>query len=528
MLKRLYIKNLVLVSSLELSFDAGFTVLTGESGVGKSVVLSALTLVLGQKQESSLIRQGESEAIIEASFDDVPSTVYDFLEDAGIMRDDDGVLIIKRILSAMGKSKTFVNNQAATSGLLKKIAPYLIRFSAQHAHIALFDQDLQQYFLDTFANLLQEKEQYQKILAELSTIIDEIDTLEKQDIAALIEASAQEIAVLDDAQVESTEDDELFSEYSSLMLLQNQKAELHVLYESFDAGILPEILAKRSAFDKLFQSQEALRTLYTTITNDCKELCYELASWVKKSDVDEGRLYEIEARLNEIDALKKKFKCTTCTELLEQQEQKKQLLIQYHASERRTESLQQKKVLLETELDRIGQILSDKRKKAASVFSKEVSDYLVELAMPHAVFEVALSNTPRTKHGNETACFYLTANKGFSKGKLSETASGGELSRIFLAITCCMIEKESQTFLVFDEIDANVGGKTAAVIGEKLKMLGSKHQVLAITHFPQVAKCAHHHIQLTKEETNNSAYTQAIALTDEGMKNSEYLRMVGV
>ena len=530
MLRRLYIKNLVLISSCELLFQEGFTVLTGESGAGKSVVLSALSLILGQKVQSTQIRQGEEQAVVEASFDELPDSVYHELQEAGISYDEADELVIRRQLSQSGKSKTFVNNQAATSSFLKKIAPYLVRFSGQHAHIALFDQDTQLHIVDTYAGILHEKKTYQKTLRALYAVEQEIEAIQKKNIHLLVDALIQEIDEIEGAHLAPGEDEALFSEYTQHATLQTLASELHELYETFDTKILQAILEKKASFDRLVKAEssaESLHTLYTTLTSDCKEICYELASWVKKTEVDDVRLYEIEQRLSLIETLKKTYKCQSIEQLMLALKAKKSEVATCSTQDVALDKLKQKNELLEQEVHGYAKILTEKRKIAACSLSKKVSHELQALKMPHAHFEIVLTPSAQAKNGDETVTFYLAANKGFEKTRLSDTASGGELSRIFLALTCALIEQQESCFLVFDEIDANVGGKTAAVIGDKLKVLGEKHQVLAITHFPQVAKYADHHFLLTKEEQNNTTYTHIAPLVDAAAQNNEYVRMVG-
>ena len=530
MLCWLSIKNLVLVKECTIGFQQGFNVLTGESGAGKSVVLAALSLVLGQKQTSCQIRHGEESATIEAAFDQIPCALYDLLDAAAIPYDDEEHLIIRRQLSASGKSRSFINNSLVPLAFLKTIAPLLAQISAQHAAVELFHPSYQQQLVDSFASLEEPLREFREVHEELRTCKKEIHAIQTNQAAhaRMIDTAMRELEEITSVNLKEGEDEELFARFTE------KSKELELVGGLHESSELLEKTA--SALSKVRASLERLARQSPTkgqslldracgAAAELSELSYELTSLQQNAESSPDELEALDRRLKDIERLKKKYGASVA-EILAYKEIQAETLRTLENQDVRLEELQETCARLQKEEDLQAGKISARRLQAAEALAKRVTEELAELNMQGGLFEISLTPRPRSSQGDEAAQFFLTPNKGLSRIAIEEAASGGELSRIVLAIQCALVEKTGPLLLVFDEIDANIGGQTAKIIGQKLARLSLDRQVIAITHFAQVASSAHHHFRIWKEEALQSTVSHIEALSN-AKREEEFTRMQG-
>lgn len=532
MLLRLYIKNLVLVESCEILLQPGFTVITGETGSGKSIILSSLSLLLGSKQETSLIRQGASSSIVEATF--LVPKILPILEEAGIAHEQNQEVIIRRELLSSGKSRAFVNDQAVQIAFLKKLAPYLIEVSAQHAHIELTSQGAPLTILDTFAENAMHLEAFQKAYKEVLALKKQKADFKEQ-MASLnrkIQTAEREIEEISAVNPTEGEDDALFSQYTELSKTCEsieQISQLLQILDSSDSSTLSQLSRCKSLIERLSQKNPKFETHCLSFKNaysDVQEICFELTKAQEASYDAQTQFSQIDARLKELHELKKKYG-PTLLDVLAWKEKQKAALKEYGAANVSEDELEEKLIQAETEANKLAKVVSANRQRASQAFSMAVTEELMQLNMPSALFEVELTCQDRTACGDEAVEFFLTPNRGEPKVLIQDAASGGELARLSLAIKCVMMDKNPVGTILFDEIDANIGGQTATVVGKKLAQLGQSCQVLAVSHFAQVAMNANDHFCIAKSEHESRTTSHIQRLTTQDEKQTELNRMLG-
>ncbi len=532
MLHRLLIKNLVLVESSEVTFQPGFTAITGETGAGKSILLSSLSLLLGGRLDSSLIRQGASSSIVEATFS-VPKILPE-LDLAGISYDESGEVTIRRELLASGKSRAFINDQAVQLTLLKKLSGYLIEVSAQHAHIELTQQGAPLDILDSFAAnfdlLASFQASYKELLSLMKAKTDFIAL--QQERMRKMQAAQREIEEIDSIEPHEGEDDSLYSEYSQLAKATESSEEISkilAIMDGQDGSCLSQLGGCKSHFDKLIQKNDALKEQqesFKSAFSTLQDVAFELTKLLESSQDAQIRYQEIDDRLKKLHELKKKYG-PTLSEVISWKESQKNHLKKLECASFSEDELDEKLALCKKEVDGLAKKLTDARQIAAKSFSCGVTQELQQLNMPSALFEVELAAQTRSHLGDEAIHFFLTPNRGEPRVLVQNGASGGELARLSLAIKCQMMDKNPVGTILFDEIDANIGGETATVVGKKLVELGKCCQVLTVTHFPQVAMHADSHFSIEKQETEGRTTSRIRLLSTEAERHAELNRMVG-
>lgn len=539
MIVRLTIHNLLLVVSSETLFSPGFTILTGESGSGKSVLLSALQLVLGQKLDTSLIRSGSDSASVQAAFDPVSDEARRLLDNAGISHDPAEELIVRRELFCSGKSKSFVNDQAVTLGFLKQLGAHLVNFCGQHAHMQLFEESFARTIVDRFAGHDDLCTHFQELYHSRKKLQQEILEIQtrKQDRQTLLEISEHQIGEIEALDLKMGEDDALYARFCELQKVLELSSTLAETSHLIEDAVLANMRRLKPSFDKLDRAGGTFKNLaatYQQIEVDLKELAYELSTQDASGDEQMRECDELQTRLTAIDRIKKKFG-KTIEEILLFRDERKALIEKIGQEGLLLEELQAKeKSLLERE-NALANTLSQQRKKYAVEASERITHELRQLNMPSCTFELLLTPQNRTLHGDEAIVAYLQANKGLAKTPITEAASGGELSRIMLACQRAFIthtamnqtvSQEPKCF-IFDEIDANIGGTTASVVAQMLLDISRGRQVIAITHFPQVAAAADHHFVISKHEVQDSTHMSITKLSSKTALNEEFSRMLG-
>ena len=515
MIKTLIIKNLVLVEESHIQFEGGLTMITGETGAGKTALVEAIHLILGERADSSKVRKGCDKAIIQASFDleKVPAV----LQEAGIEVPEDEELILTREISAAGKSRAFIAGQMVPASLLQSLAPYLVDFIDQKVSLG------QREVLDLYADI--DLIPFQTLWDKEIELQVEIDTLQERKNGQREQFLHDQLEELLEANLQEGEEDTLFEEYSLLSNSQELLATTGQIIGEADGAIqqcnsitvlFNPILKYDASFDETMKMAKEARLQLT-------ELSSQLQSFQAKIESDPGRLNIIEERLKVLDRLKRKYG--------------KQLVAAQNEIEKELESLvgiDEKIEALKSELTTIKEKtavackqLSQKRQKGAIELGKKLSSSLQQLNIPSAQVTIKVDPAPRSKSGEDAIHFFLQANAGEQPVLVKESGSGGELSRLLFSLKLVLVEKCQPKTMVFDEIDANVGGETAKIMGQKLKELGKVRQVLCITHFPQVARQGDHHLRVYKEETGNRTYCQ-ISFVDQKDREAELARMAGI
>ncbi|MBS0637098.1 MAG: DNA repair protein RecN [Verrucomicrobia bacterium] len=528
MLLRLFIKNLVLVETCEILFQPGFTVITGETGAGKSIILSSLSLLLGQRQDSSLIRQGASSSSIEATFN-IPK-VLPLLDEAGITYDDSQEVTIRRELLASGKSRAFVNDQVVQLSLLKKLAPFLIEVSGQHAHIELTQHGKPMDILDCYADSPIEpfQESYRNLLA-LKKLKSDF-RLEKQALIRKIETAEREIEEIEKINPQEGEDDELFKEYSELATISQSVEQLVEIVLILDGTSLSDIGRAKNLLERLGQKNESFQATAATFKeaySQLQQITFELNRTIESNEDSQERFTQLDERLKALHQLKKKYG-PTLQDVIDWKEKQKDALKTMLGQDVSEEELDEKLAHCEAITSKHAKALSDARQLASARFSAAITDELHQLNMPSALFEVGFMPQERSSSGDEAVQFWLTPNRGESKVLIQEAASGGEIARLWLAIKCVMMGKNPVGTILFDEVDANIGGQTATVVGRKLKELGKSCQVLAVSHFAQVASHADAHLCIQKVEHDMRTTTHIRHLDSQEKREEELNRMKGL
>jgi DNA repair protein RecN (Recombination protein N) len=533
MLCDLIIKNFAIVEQLQVNFNPGFNVLTGETGAGKSIIIDAVNLLLGGRARGEVIRTGTEEATVEAVFDlDTNSVLQQRLAEMGL--DNGPELLVRRIVARNGKNRIFVNGSAVPLAQLREITPLLVNIYGQHEHQGLQRVETHLPLLDSYAGCQAEAAAYllayeskREIYAKLQRL--ELAERERQQRLDMLSFQRQEIAAAD---LQPGEDDLLEQERLLLKHAGRLSEATNGGYRTLYAGtgaVCEQLSSVASSLSELQQIDpqlaelgEALKSAHYTI----EDVALQLRDYAQKISFEPQRQQQVEDRLAQIKTLKRKY-APTVAELLEFLQRLDAELDELRDIDGHRDQLQQQLNEAEVLLVDKGRLLSAKRSAAATRLAQLVERELADLAMTNTRFEVRLVplETP-TADGLEAGEFYLAANAGESAQPLARIASGGELSRIMLALRRSIPAGDMVHTLIFDEVDAGIGGEAATAVGEKICRLGEELQVLCVTHLPQVAAFAHHHFQVFKQEAEGRTRTGLTPLQGEERVH-EMARMLG-
>lgn len=532
MIKNIRIQDIILIKSADIAFEKGLNVLSGETGSGKSAIMAALGLLTGSRTDASLVRSGAEKGIVEAIFDisGLPQ-VKPFLNEAGFEIEDSEELILKREISATGKSRAWLNQQTTQISFLQKLSKLLIQIVGQHANQSLFELEQHRVILDLFGSI--DTSSFATVWDDENAIRNEMDALNKSEAQRIreIDICRMELQELQEASLQPGEEETLFDEYKRLTHAEELAQRVHTITQALageEHALLIALNTIQLQFDKIVQLDRNLNEtseLVQTATIHLREAVNSLQYYLSCIECQPERAQQINDRLSLITKLKRKYGSDIVT-ILTYMNTTENRLQSLEQSDQRNEELQKNLKKLEEKSNNLAMELSTKRKEVAKHLEKQVGKQLVTLNMPKASFLVEISNQRRTRNGDDGIEFYLNPNIGEEKIAIRECASGGELSRVMLALQTLLAGKEQISSLVFDEIDANIGGETASAVGQKLKEIGKKHQVLCITHFPQVAKFADHHLQISKSEENGRTLTRVKTL-DLTSREAELTRMSG-
>jgi len=536
MLRELTIHNLAVIESVSVAFHAGFHVMTGETGAGKSIVIDALTLAAGGRGSAEMIRHGCDKADIEAVFDLPPShPVWETLERLGIEANRDENLLIRRELLAHGKSSARINGQSVTLTMLKEVGEHLVNIHGQHEHQSLLRTDKHLEWLDLFAgeDIREDKAAYRRLFQQYVSVCRERRELEDKSrqgmqMLDLYRFQLEEIAA---AKLKPGEDESLADERRKLAhaekLAEAVTEAYDLLYGTKGLSALSRSLSRLQDIVKFDQTAlqplvEQLQGAYYT----AEDSAYQLRDYKENIEFNPERLAQIEQRLDLLHGLKRKYG-ETLEEILTYQAKIKAEADQLDNREELLEQLTVQEKHLQSELQSRSEKLASIRRSAARSLAKQIEQELAELQMERSVFEVKLGTTELTAVGTDNAEFVLSTNPGEPPKPLAKIASGGEMSRVMLALKAIFARIDEIPVLVFDEVDTGVSGRAAQAIAEKLSLLSRHCQVFAITHLPQVACMADRQYEIRKQVSDQSRTRTSVTELNSDQRVEELARMLG-
>ena len=523
MLSSLQIENVAVIQKANVHFEKGLNVLTGETGAGKSILIDSINAILGNRTSKDLVRTGAAKAVIRAAFEDVPPAVLDSLEKAGYERSE--ALLLSRELTAEGKSTCRINGMPATAAVLRELCGGLININGQHDSVGLLNPARHEGILDAYAQNSAEYQAYYAIYRELVRVKKALDAMitdesEKQRRIDLLSYQVQEI---DDAGLTAGEEQTLESRRKVLAnasTIRDRIAQCYALLSGGDEapGAVDLLGEASNAVDAAAQLDGELSAgagqlldLYYT----AKDVAADLIGRLDAYDTNDAELDEIEQRIDLIYKLRRKYG-DTVEDILAFGERARKELEMIQSSQERVEHLQKEQRRLYTLAREKAEALTQTRLKAFDELNKRISGTLDFLNMPGVRMTLRHSRGPLASHGQDSIEFYISTNPGEAPKPLAKIASGGELSRITLAIKNAMADKDAVPTVIYDEIDSGVSGKAASRIGEVLRQSAEGHQILCITHTAQIAALADCHLLIQKNITNERTYTEIHPLDENG------------
>lgn len=545
MLRELRIKNFAVIDKAALDLGPGLNVLTGETGAGKTIVLNALGLISGGRVSSDIIRQGEDEASVEALFGALPEAHRSKLLEGGYGNEDE--LVIKRVVSRSGKNRIYLNGSLCPLGFLSEVGGYLIHIYGQHEHQALLKPETHLKLLDSYAGLEGKSEEMKERYRALSLAWDSLkqakEMLEKRKREEdLLRSQLQEIS---QARLQAGEEEELKARKNILIhaekLYQGCKEGEELLYEGEDAlaGRLGRYVLRLRELANIDDGLNEAVELLNSSQAQLQEATAVLRRYTGKVQFEPGALEQLEDRLAEINRLKRKYNGAV-EDILKIQEKVAEELKALDRGEEEIPALERIFEEARGSAWQIAEALSMERKRVSKKFKKEMEKEIEGLGMPGTIFEVRflseegdgyeppflVGGKKVTEQGMDQVEFYFSPNPGEAVKPLAKIASGGELSRLMLAIKSLVLTQGDIPTLLFDEVDAGIGGKVAEIVGKKLKKVAASHQVLCVTHLPQIAALADSHYVVQKEVAKGRTFTEVKKLNDKE-RVEEVARMLG-
>ncbi len=533
MLSSLHIENIAVIESADIGFGPGFNVLTGETGAGKSIVIDSISAVLGMRTSRDLIRTGADRAQVSAVFEDISR--HQWFDDNLIPFDDSGELQILREISADGRGTCRVNGRAVTVGMLRQLGESLMAIYGQHDSQQLFDEQNHLSILDGFAAHDKLIEDYKTSFEGLSELRRKMDKLrmDESEKERRIDNLTYQISQLESANLKPGEDEELAARRKLLRSAGKLMDALQEAYYALSGGddsdgavsLLSQAAQEMGSVSSISAELEEAYTRTNELAVAADDLADEIRMLRDGYDFSENELDEVESRLDVLHKLKKKYGSTT-EEMLEYLENCRKELETIEFAEDELKKLEKKFKVLQAEAMEKAKKLSDSRKQAAELLKTRIMSELSQLDMPRVQFETEFEETELMSSGIDSVRFLMSANVGEALKPMSKVASGGELSRIMLAIKNVLAENDGIPTLIFDEVDAGVSGRAAAKVAAKLKAVSTGKQVLCVTHLPQIAARADLHFSIEKSEKDGRTYTQVTPLETEGRK-MELARLIG-
>ena len=523
MLSSLQIENVAVIQKAEVHFEPGLNVLTGETGAGKSILIDSINAILGNRTSKDLVRTGASKAVIRAAFEQVPSAVLDKLEQSGYERSE--ALLLSREITAEGKSSCRINGMPSTAAVLRDLCGGLININGQHDSVGLLNPAHHLGILDDYAQNRTVFQEYYTLYRKLVQVKRELDALitdeaEKQRKIDLLQYQVQEI---EDAGLTAGEEQTLENRrkvLSNASAIRDRLAQSYALLSGSDdaAGAVDLLGETSNAVDAAAQLDPALTAAAGQLLDlyyNAKDVAADLIGRLDAYDTNDAELDEVEQRLDLLYRLKRKYGSTVEDVIAFGQKAREELDSIQH-SQQRYDALQAEKLRLYAKAREKAEVLTQTRLKAFEELNTRISGTLDFLNMPGVRMTLRHTRGPLASHGQDSVEFYISTNPGEAPKPLAKIASGGELSRITLAIKNAMADKDAVPTVIYDEIDSGVSGKAAGRIGEVLRQSAQGHQILCITHTAQIAALADCHLLIQKNVSNERTYTEIHPLDENG------------
>lgn len=523
MLSSLQIENVAVIQNAEVHFEPGLNVLTGETGAGKSILIDSINAILGNRTSKDLVRTGAAKAVIRAAFEQVPPAVLDKLEQSGYERSE--ALLLSREITAEGKSSCRINGMPATAAVLRELCGGLININGQHDSVGLLNPAHHLGILDDYAQNRTVFQEYYTLYRELVQVKRELDALitdeaEKQRKIDLLQYQVQEI---EDAGLTAGEEQTLENRrkvLSNASAIRDRLAQSYALLSGSDdaAGAVDLLGEASNAVDAAAQLDPALTAAAGQLLDlyyNAKDVAADLIGRLDAYDTNDAELDEVEQRLDLLYRLKRKYGSTVEDVIAFGQKAREDLDSIQH-SQQRYDALQAEKLRLYAKAREKAEVLTQTRLKAFEELNTRISGTLDFLNMPGVRMTLRHTRGPLASHGQDSVEFYISTNPGEAPKPLAKIASGGELSRITLAIKNAMADKDAVPTVIYDEIDSGVSGKAAGRIGEVLRQSAQGHQILCITHTAQIAALADCHLLIQKNVSNERTYTEIHPLDENG------------
>ena len=523
MLSSLQIENVAVIQKAEVHFEPGLNVLTGETGAGKSILIDSINAILGNRTSKDLVRTGAAKAVIRAAFEQVPSAVLDKLEQSGYERSE--ALLLSREITAEGKSSCRINGMPATAAVLRELCGGLININGQHDSVGLLNPAHHLGILDDYAQNRTVFQEYYTLYRELVRVKRELDALitdeaEKQRKIDLLQYQVQEI---EDAGLTAGEEQTLENRrkvLSNASAIRDRLAQSYALLSGSDdaAGAVDLLGEASNAVDAAAQLDPALTAAAGQLLDlyyNAKDVAADLIGRLDAYDTNDAELDEVEQRLDLLYRLKRKYG-STVEDVISFGQKAREELDNIQNSQQRHDALQAEKLRLYAKAREKAEALTQTRLKAFEELNTRISGTLDFLNMPGVRMTLRHTRGPLASHGQDSIEFYISTNPGEAPKPLAKIASGGELSRITLAIKNAMADKDAVPTVIYDEIDSGVSGKAAGRIGEVLRQSAQGHQILCITHTAQIAALADCHLLIQKNVSNERTYTEIHPLDENG------------
>ena len=531
MLSLLHIENIAVIECADITFDSGFNILTGETGAGKSIVIDAISAILGERAYRDMIRTGTNKASVRAVFTNVPKLSW--FEDNGVEYDSE--TIIQREVHLDGKNICRVNGSLVTVSILRKLGIQLINIHGQHDSASLFDENNHLSFLDAFAENQSLRDAYAEKFAAVAKLRKEIERLNMDESEKLrrMETLRYQIDEISKANLQAGEDECLEQRRKILQNAEKLSDGIHsaveCLYGGDDTDGAASLLAEAEReLARLARYTDAYHELHEKVSDlmyQVQDAAEELRDARDDLSYSADELEQIESRLDIIHRLRRKYG-SSCEEILAYLENAQKELDEIEFADDHVERLKLKCEMAEKQAWDAAIVLRNNRMSAAKELSERILTELAQLDMPRVQFSCNFMETELTAIGADLVAFYMSANAGEALKPLSKVASGGELARIMLAMKNVLAEQDQVATLIFDEVDTGVSGRAAQKVAEKLRSVAKTKQVLCVTHLPQLAALANTHLLIAKEERDGRTYTTVTPLDLEGRKR-ELARIIG-
>ena len=523
MLQKLYIKNFTLIDELSIELHPGFSVITGETGAGKSIILGAIGLLLGQRADSKSIKQGADRCVIEAHFNLSHYDLKPFFDENDIEYDDNDT-IIRRELTAAGKSRAFINDTPVALTMLKELGDQLMDIHSQHQNLLLNKQDFQLNVVDILTNNYAELEAYQKCFSDYQQKTKELAQLREE-----IERNRQnadflhfQYTELDTANLAEGEMEELEQQSDTLSHAEDIKTALYEADSALNGDEKNVVSQLKTAYNalsgisKVMPSTEELTERLDSCRIELKDIAEEVSQLLEHTDFDPAELENINNRLDQLYSLEKKYHVESIHELISLRDDLKEKLSNIENSDEAVSDLEKEVSRLKNLCTQHAEAISKKRRATAQHMRTQLAQRLEALGMPHARFDISITQTELGKNGQDNVAFLFSANTSTPLQPVSQVASGGEIARVMLSLKAMISGAVKLPTIIFDEIDTGVSGKIAEKMAQIMQEMGrTERQVISITHLPQIAALGSHHYRVSKEETKDGTVSHMTELNNE-------------